>query len=164
MRAPCSTRLKLTLSQSVQCLIKSNVIIIAFLVLISQQAAAVTPFKLATYKNNGNERPAMVCGDILVDIAGASQYLDKSPDIVKAGIPDNLRELIESYESLKPRLYDISDQFCDKQTTDLSFVYPLSGIKTRGPDQVSIQPVSRRGKLSGSCRGDDQGDKFRSHY
>ena len=75
----------------------------------------------------------MVCGDILVDIAGASQYLDKTPDIEKTGIPDNLRELIESYESLKPRLYEISDQFCDKQTKDPSFVHPLTGINLAAP-------------------------------
>ena len=114
-------------------MIKPDVIIVAVLVLVSQQATAVTPFKLATYKIGGSERPAMVCGDIFVDIAGANQHLDKSPDNVKAGIPDNLRELIESYESLKPRLYEISVQFCDKQTQDLSFVHPLTGIKLAAP-------------------------------
>ena len=120
-------------SKSLRCPIKSGVIVTAILVLLSQQAGAVTPFKLATYKIHGNERPAMVCRGNLVDIAGASQNLHEEDDPALAGIPENMREIIENYESLKPRLYEISDQFCAKQAKDLPFIYPLAEVALAAP-------------------------------
>ncbi len=127
------TRLKFKLLQSLRCPANANLIVTAILVLLAQQAGAVTPFKLATYKNHGDERPAIVCGDNLIDIAGASQNLDEAPGSAQAGVPENMRELIENYELLKPRLYEISDEFCQKQTKDLPFIYPLTGMTLAAP-------------------------------
>ena len=127
MRRRCLTMLTLMRSGPDRCLLKSNVIVVVTLAFVSLQAAAVTPFKLATYKDDGNELPAMVCGDKLIDIAGASHNLDE------AGVPANMRELIENYASVKSRLYEISDQFCDKQTKDLPFIHPLTGTKLAAP-------------------------------
>ena len=133
MYGHCLTRLKLMRLQPVRSPIKFCLLVTAILALLSQQAGAVTPFKLATYKNHGDERPAIVCGDNLVDIAGASLKLDEVLDPAQAGIPETMRELIENYELLKPRLYEISDEFCDKQAEDLPFVYPLTEMALAAP-------------------------------
>ena len=58
-------RLKFKLLQSLRCPFNSKLMVTAILVLLSQQAGAVTPFKLATYKNHGDERPAIVCAEII---------------------------------------------------------------------------------------------------
>ena len=114
-------------------MLEFNVIAVVALAFVSLQAAAVTPFKLATYKDDGNELPAMVCGDKLIDIAGATHNLDEADDPATAGVPGNMRELIENYASVKSRLYEISDQFCNKQAQDLPFVQPLAGARLAAP-------------------------------
>jgi len=68
-----------------------------------------TPFKLATFASDGSERVGLVLGDKVYDIAAASDALTKSQGLAAVRIPGNMRDLIESYDRVKPRLYQIAN-------------------------------------------------------
>src|SRR5947207_5891 len=75
-----------------------------------------TPFKLATFELGGKVRVGIVLGTRVLDIAGANAALTRSAGLAAMTIPTEMRELIESYERVKPRLYQIANYY--KSATD----------------------------------------------
>jgi 2,4-didehydro-3-deoxy-L-rhamnonate hydrolase len=70
-----------------------------------------TPFKLATVDVQGKLRLGMAVGDKLIDIAAANAALARSGDAAARTIPGEMRELIEQYDRVSPRLYQIANAF-----------------------------------------------------
>ena len=63
-----------------------------------------TPFKLATFEAGGKIRVGLVLSTGVLDIAGANDALVKSAGVAAMRIPTEMRELVESYDRVKPRL------------------------------------------------------------
>ena len=70
-----------------------------------------TPFKLATFETAGKTRLGMVLGSRVLDIEAADQELARAAGVTPATIPPEMRALIEQYETLSPRLYQIANYF-----------------------------------------------------
>jgi 2-keto-4-pentenoate hydratase/2-oxohepta-3-ene-1,7-dioic acid hydratase in catechol pathway len=84
--------------------------------MIQAQRASVsdkpeTPFKLATFETGGNERPGLVLGEKIYDIAGANDAMARATGAAALRFPGTMRELIEAYDRVKPRLYQIANYF-----------------------------------------------------
>src|SRR5689334_21197041 len=70
-----------------------------------------TPFKLATFEAAGKTRLGIVLDTRVLDIAGTNDALTKSAGLTSVRVPGEMRELIENYDRLKPRLYQIANAF-----------------------------------------------------
>jgi 2-keto-4-pentenoate hydratase/2-oxohepta-3-ene-1,7-dioic acid hydratase in catechol pathway len=86
-------------------------------VLVAQSAGAQpsdrpdTPFKLATYESAGASRLGLVLDTRLIDIAAANDALQKSARLATVRMPTEMRLLIEDYDRVKPRLYQIANAY-----------------------------------------------------
>src|SRR5258706_14728584 len=67
-----------------------------------------TPFKLATFEAGGRVRVGLVLDKRVLDINGANAALTRTAGLTPMTIPEEMRELIEAYERVKPRLYQIA--------------------------------------------------------
>jgi 2-keto-4-pentenoate hydratase/2-oxohepta-3-ene-1,7-dioic acid hydratase in catechol pathway len=72
-----------------------------------------TPFKLATFDAGGTARIGLVLGTRIVDLAAANAELTRTAGLARVQIPPGMRELIEAYDRLAPRLYQIANYFKD---------------------------------------------------
>lgn len=68
-----------------------------------------TPFKLATFEAAGSNRVGLVLGEKIYDIAGANDAVTRAGGLQAVRIPASMRELIEAYDRVKPRLYQIAN-------------------------------------------------------
>ena len=68
-----------------------------------------TPFKLATFEIQGKIRIGLVFESRVVDLAGANAYLVQKAKVPTVKLPGEMRELIEQYDTVSPRLYQIAN-------------------------------------------------------
>jgi 2-keto-4-pentenoate hydratase/2-oxohepta-3-ene-1,7-dioic acid hydratase in catechol pathway len=92
-----------------------------------------SPFKLATIEAGGKVRLAMVLGSRVVEIAGANEYLMQQTRLGPVAIPDEMRALIEQYETVKPRLYQIANYFTTTSMSSLPFAWDANQVKYHAP-------------------------------
>ena len=82
-----------------------------------------TPFKLATFEAQGRTRLGMTSGSRLVDIAAASAYVAKEAGLPDVTIPGDMLALIEQYERVAPRLYQIANYLKTSKVEALPFAF-----------------------------------------
>ena len=92
-----------------------------------------TPFKLATFETQGKTRIGMVLADRILDLAGANAWVTKSANLAPAKIPNEMRALIEQYDTLSKRMYQIANYVKDKKLDGQPFVFPLDKVSIKAP-------------------------------
>ena len=102
-----------------------------------------TPFKLATFEAQSKVRLGHGPGvDKVLDIAGANQQLAQQAKLAAVAIPTEMRTLIEEYDRVKPRLYQIANYF---KTAMISGRRPL---RSTSPTSRSKPQSNTRGTCS----------------
>lgn len=104
---------------------------------VQVSAAAVsdkpdTPFKLASFEKDGDTRVGMVLDDNIIDIISANEYLIRQEGVTDISVPAGMKQLIESYDRVRPRLYQLANYLQAARGT-LDFVYPLSAVRIEAP-------------------------------
>lgn len=94
-----------------------------------------TPFKLATFEEGGNARVGMVLGERILDISGASEHLVGEAQASSMALPNEMRALIEEYETVSPRLYQIANYFGENGTDGHAFAYDVGSVTIQAPIQ-----------------------------
>ncbi|MEK7831187.1 MAG: fumarylacetoacetate hydrolase family protein [Acidobacteriota bacterium] len=92
-----------------------------------------TPFKLATFEAEGKTRLGLTVGERILDIAAANAQLTKQAKLSAVTIPADMRELIEQYARVSPRLYQIANHFKAAKLDGLAFAYTLDKIAIKAP-------------------------------
>jgi len=93
-----------------------------------------TPFKLATFNvDRGQPRLGLVIGRSILDIAGANRELGTKIHLAPLELPTSMRDLIEAYSKVAPRLYTIANYFKDAKPGDLWFVFDLAKVALEAP-------------------------------
>jgi 2-keto-4-pentenoate hydratase/2-oxohepta-3-ene-1,7-dioic acid hydratase in catechol pathway len=91
-----------------------------------------TPFKLATFEAAGKTRLGLVLGARIFDIAAASDSLAKSARLAPVAIPGDMRSLIENYDRVKPRLYQLANYFSTAEG-DFAFAFDARSVAIKAP-------------------------------
>jgi 2-keto-4-pentenoate hydratase/2-oxohepta-3-ene-1,7-dioic acid hydratase in catechol pathway len=114
------------------------VLILGLMTPVGAQRAAVsnkpdTPFKLATFETGGKTRIGLVVGERVLDILAANTELTQKAGVAAMRVPSEMRELIEAYPRVSPRLYQIANYFKDTKGGDAPFAYDLSKVAIKAP-------------------------------
>jgi 2-keto-4-pentenoate hydratase/2-oxohepta-3-ene-1,7-dioic acid hydratase in catechol pathway len=104
----------------------------------SRQSPAIsnrpeTAFKLATFEAQGQTRVGMTSGARLVDIAAANAYVSKQGSLPAVAIPNDLRLIIEQYDRVAPRLYQIANYLKAANLAALPFAYDPATVTFKAP-------------------------------
>ena len=92
-----------------------------------------TPFKLATFEAGGQTRVGMVLGTRLLDISGANRHVAERAKLAAMTMPGDMKALIEQYEVLKPRLYQIANFFAAAPAVNLPFAFDVAAVSMKAP-------------------------------
>jgi len=92
-----------------------------------------TPFKLATFEALGKTRVGLLVGDRLLDIAGANAAVTQRAGVPAMRIPTEMRELIEAYPRVSPRLYQVANYFKDPKVDAAPFAFEVSKVAIKAP-------------------------------
>ena len=92
-----------------------------------------TPFKLATFEAGGKTRLGLVLGRRVLDIAGANGALTQNERLPAVQIPPDMRELIESYDRVSPRLYQIANHFKDAKGDNAPYLFDSEKVSIKAP-------------------------------
>jgi 2-keto-4-pentenoate hydratase/2-oxohepta-3-ene-1,7-dioic acid hydratase in catechol pathway len=92
-----------------------------------------TPFKLATFEAAGKVHLGMVLGNRILEIAAANAAVVKASGLAPMQIPTEMRELIESYDRLKPRLYQIANYYHGASLDSAPFSFDLNKVSVKAP-------------------------------
>src|SRR5262249_26730320 len=92
-----------------------------------------TPFKLATFEAGGKTRVGMILNNRAYDIAGANEALTAQARLAAGRMPTEMRELIDAYDRVKPRLYQIANYFKDASVDGASYAFDLSKVSVKAP-------------------------------
>ena len=91
------------------------------------------PFKLATFEAAGRVRVGMVLGTRVLDIDGANAFLSKTASLPGMTIPTEMRTLIEQYDTVKPRLYQIANYFSANPAASQPFAFDFEKVSVKAP-------------------------------
>ena len=92
-----------------------------------------TPFKLATFESNGVEHLGLVLDERILNVAAANEQLAAESGLSSVKIPGDMRTLIENYEFVKGRLYQIANYYSEKGTDGLEFAHDAGSISIEAP-------------------------------
>jgi len=92
-----------------------------------------TPFKLATFEAQGKLHVGLTSGARLLDAADASAYLTQKAGAAAVSVPREMRALIEAYDRISPRLYQIANYFHDAKTDGLPFAFDAASVSFKAP-------------------------------
>jgi 2-keto-4-pentenoate hydratase/2-oxohepta-3-ene-1,7-dioic acid hydratase in catechol pathway len=103
-----------------------------------------TPFKLATFEVQGRTRLGMTSGresgdkpsglsNRLVDISAANAYVAKQAGLPAVAIPGDMLALIEQYDRLAPRLYEIANYLKTANVDSLPFAFDAKAATFKPP-------------------------------
>jgi 2-keto-4-pentenoate hydratase/2-oxohepta-3-ene-1,7-dioic acid hydratase in catechol pathway len=92
-----------------------------------------TPFKLATFEAGGKTRLGLVLSTGVLDIAGANDDLIKNVGLPVVRIPDEMRALIEAYDRVKPRLYQIANFYSGSSIRAAPFAFDVAKVSLKAP-------------------------------
>src|SRR5439155_11753944 len=87
-----------------------------------------TPFKLATFEAGGKVRLGLALGSRILDIAGANAALIQNERLPEVRIPAGMRELIDTYDRVSPRLYQIANYSRDAQLDGAPYVFDVEHV------------------------------------
>jgi 2-keto-4-pentenoate hydratase/2-oxohepta-3-ene-1,7-dioic acid hydratase in catechol pathway len=91
------------------------------------------PFKLATFEAAGQVRVGLVLGDRVLDVAGANRHVTTATKLTAVTIPSEMKALIEQYDRMAPRLYQIANFFKTNDTKNLPFAFDASQVSFKAP-------------------------------
>jgi 2-keto-4-pentenoate hydratase/2-oxohepta-3-ene-1,7-dioic acid hydratase in catechol pathway len=91
------------------------------------------PFKLATFETGGKTRLGLVLGTRVLDIDAANQHVAQRAKLPPVAIPGEMRALIEQYETVAPRLYQVANYFKTNTTDGLPFAFEASKVSFKAP-------------------------------
>ena len=94
-----------------------------------------TPFKLATFEllDVGATAVGMVLGDQILELNGASKYLVAETGLEVMLLPNEMRALIENYDTAAVRLYQIANFFQEGAEATLPFVHTIGAVRITAP-------------------------------
>ena len=93
-----------------------------------------TPFKLATFEADGKLQIGLVLGSRVVDIARANAYLVEKARLPAVRLPNEMRALIEQYDTASRRLYQIANYLHgERGTAGLPFAYDFDKVSVKAP-------------------------------
>jgi 2-keto-4-pentenoate hydratase/2-oxohepta-3-ene-1,7-dioic acid hydratase in catechol pathway len=104
---------------------------------VEAQRAAIsdrpdTPFKLATFENAGAERVGLVVGEKIYDVAAASDAVARAAGLPAVRMPGTMRELVDAYDRVKPRLYQIAN-YHKTNAGAASYTFDVGTVAIRAP-------------------------------
>jgi 2-keto-4-pentenoate hydratase/2-oxohepta-3-ene-1,7-dioic acid hydratase in catechol pathway len=100
-----------------------------------------TPFKLATFSVAGKEAVGMLLGERrLVEIGAAGEHLVSSAGVGALRMPGTMLEVIEDYERIKTRLYQIANYFGAE--SGRPFIHDLAAVKIEAPIQYPANLIA----------------------
>jgi 2-keto-4-pentenoate hydratase/2-oxohepta-3-ene-1,7-dioic acid hydratase in catechol pathway len=92
-----------------------------------------TPFKLATFEAAGKVRVGLVLGTRVIDIAGAHAMIVQDIGLRGAPqMPQDMRTLIETYDTVAPSLYRIANYF-NATKVDAPFIFDVAKVAIKAP-------------------------------
>lgn len=91
-----------------------------------------TPFKLATFDSGGKTRIGMLLDGRLLELHAANLYLVRKAGVRRLELPDDMRALIEDYDRVRPRLYQIAN-YLSGHTAGLDFALAPQAVTLRAP-------------------------------
>src|SRR5215469_1926533 len=92
------------------------------------------PFKLATFEADGKVQIGLVLGSRVVDIARANAYLVQRAHLPAVRLPDEMRALIEQYDAVSKRLYEIANYLQgERGTAGLPYAYDFARVSIKAP-------------------------------
>ncbi len=92
-----------------------------------------TPFKLATFETQGRARLGMVVADRILDLAEANTHVARKAKLKTVSLPADMRTLIEQYDQLSPRLYQIANFFQATPPAGLAFAFDPAKVSYKAP-------------------------------
>ncbi|HEX7138335.1 MAG TPA: fumarylacetoacetate hydrolase family protein [Vicinamibacterales bacterium] len=92
-----------------------------------------TPFKLATFEAAGRTRIGIVVEARVFDVVAANDALQKSAGLSAVRIPAEMRELIESYDQVKPRLYQIANFYKTAKADTAGIAFDVDKVSIKAP-------------------------------
>jgi 2-keto-4-pentenoate hydratase/2-oxohepta-3-ene-1,7-dioic acid hydratase in catechol pathway len=92
-----------------------------------------TPFKLATFEAGGKVRLGLALGTHLLDIAGANAALIQNEHVPDLAIPADMRELIEAYDRVSPRLYQIANYSSAAKLEGAAYAFDIDHVSIKAP-------------------------------
>ena len=94
-----------------------------------------TPFKLATFEllDVGATAVGMVLGDQILELTGAGKYLVAETGLEAMVLPNEMRALIENYDTAAVRLYQIANFFQEGAEATLPFVHAIGAVRITAP-------------------------------
>ena len=91
------------------------------------------PFKLATFETGGDPAVGLVLGDQILELSGASDHLATEAGLDAMTLPNEMKALIEAYDTAAPRLYQIANYFQDGADAALPFVHGVDDVTIAAP-------------------------------
>ena len=94
-----------------------------------------TPFKLATFEllDVGATAVGMVLGDQILELTSAGKYLVSETGLEAMVLPNEMRALIENYDTAAVRLYQIANFFQEGAEATLPFVHAIGAVRITAP-------------------------------
>ena len=92
-----------------------------------------TPFTLATFEARGEVRIGLVLGETVLELRGANTSMTQSEGLSRVDIPSDMRTLIETYDQVKTRLYQIANHFAGKSVDADAFAFDLDTVSLKAP-------------------------------
>jgi len=92
-----------------------------------------TPFKLATFEATGKTRVGIALEARVFDVVAANDALQKSAGLSPVRIPGEMRELIESYDRVKLRLYQIANFYKNSKADSAGIAFDLDKVSIKAP-------------------------------
>ena len=94
-----------------------------------------TPFKLATFEltDIGATAVGMVLGEQILELDSAGKYLVAETGLEAMVLPNEMRTLIENYETVSARLYQIANFFQEGADATLPFVHAIGAVRITAP-------------------------------
>ena len=95
---------------------------------------ADTPFKLATFEAQGKIRVGLVFGERIVDLAAANTAVAQKNKLPAMNMPATMLELVERYDTLSPRLYQIANYLKGEAgTSGLAYAFDVTKVAIKAP-------------------------------
>ena len=92
-----------------------------------------TPFKLATFEAGGETTVGLVLGERVLAIGGASDHLVSQAQVSAMTLPNEMRAVIEQYDTVSKRLYQIANYFSTNSTDGHAFAHDLASVSIKAP-------------------------------
>ena len=117
-----------------------------------------TPFKLATFETGGSLHVGLVLGERVLAIDGASAHLVAEAQASAIQLPSEMKALIEQYDTVSPRLYQIANYFGANGTDGHDFAFDVAAVSIKAPIKYPWNLLAAAANYKAHAEGmDDSG-------